>query len=94
MAVMTHDSDQRVQTRILAVLTALFGVVMATARRVAEPHTASISNLKAMPLTVGGVFCIDFAGFHLPHGWGWLITGLSLIILESVIADDSGLGAK
>lgn len=41
-----------------------------------------------MPLTVAGVGCIDFAAYHLSHGWGWLATGLSLVVLEHIIADE------
>jgi len=51
------------------------------------PHTASLAKLRAIPLTLAGVFCVDFAGFHLAHGWGWLITGVSLIALEHIISD-------
>lgn len=53
-----------------------------------KPHKAALANLKAIPLTVAGTASIDFAAFHIAHGWGFLITGVSLIILEHIIADE------
>ena len=53
-----------------------------------KPHKAALANLLHMPLTVAGVASIDFAAFHIAHGWGFLITGLSLIVLENLIADE------
>ena len=47
-----------------------------------------IANLKAIPLTVAGTACMDFAAFHIAHGWGWLATGVSLVIIEHLIADE------
>ena len=52
-----------------------------------KPHRAALANLLHMPLTVAGVSVIDFAAFHISHGWGFLATGVSLILLEHVIAD-------
>ena len=70
-----------------AVVAAL-GVVKAVAIGAVAPHKASLARLADIPLTVAGVGCIDFAAFHLGHGWGWLVTGLSLVLLEHVISDD------
>ena len=53
------------------------------------PHKAALANLRDMPLTVAGVAGIDFAGWHISHGWGWLITGVSMIIVEHLIADEA-----
>ena len=53
-----------------------------------KPHRAALANLLHMPLTVAGVSVIDFAAFHIGHGWGFLVTGVSLIVLEHVIADE------
>jgi hypothetical protein len=50
-------------------------------------HKASLKRLTEIPLTVIGVGCVDFAAFHLGNGWGWLVTGLSLVVLEHLIAD-------
>jgi hypothetical protein len=63
-------------------------VVTAFAGRLVQPHRAAIANLRAIPLTVAGALCIDFAAFHVAHGWGWLVTGLSLVLLEHLIADE------
>ena len=53
-----------------------------------KPHRAALANLKAIPLTVAGTACMDFAAFHIAHGWGWLATGVSLVIIEHLIADE------
>lgn len=63
---------------------AIDNVVMPLTR----PHRAALSTLAHMPLYCAGVAGVDFAVFHVGHGWGWLAVGLSLIITERVIADD------
>lgn len=60
----------------------------AGALKAITPHKAALGNLAHMPLTVAGAGCIDFAAFHLAHGWGWLVTGISLVLLEQAIADE------
>jgi hypothetical protein len=52
------------------------------------PYKAALANLLNSPLTVLGLGCIDYAGFHLGSGWGWLVTGVSFFVLELVIADE------
>lgn len=54
----------------------------------ARPHRAALANLRAIPLTVAGAASMDFAAFHIGHGWGWLATGISLVLLEHLIADE------
>lgn len=56
--------------------------------RMAKPVRAPLANLASVPLHVAGLGCIDFAAFHLAHGWGWLVLGASLIWVEHVIADE------
>ena len=53
----------------------------------AAPTRPVLANMAAIPFTGAGIACIDFAAFHLGHGWGFLATGLSLIIYEHMIAD-------
>jgi hypothetical protein len=60
---------------------------MVTARAL-SPVRAPLANLLHMPLTAAGTASVDFAAFHIGHGWGWLITGLSLMVLEHLIADE------
>lgn len=55
--------------------------------RLVSPHKNSLRNLSQIPLTATGVGFMDFAAFHLAHGWGWLVTGISLVIVEHIIAD-------
>jgi hypothetical protein len=54
---------------------------------VLTPHKASVRRLADMPLAVIGTGAIDFSAWHLGHGWGWLVTGLSLWLIEHLIAD-------
>lgn len=87
MAVMAHGESRRSTPRITSVIAAITEVLTAVIRKAVTPHKASIANLKAVPLTVAGTGCIDYAAFHLGGGWGWLATGASLILLEHIIAD-------
>lgn len=45
-------------------------------------------NLLASPLTVAGLACADIGVFTASVTAGWIITGLSLFVLEHVIADE------
>jgi hypothetical protein len=58
------------------------------AARWLSPAKPAWKNLASVPLFVAGLGCADFAAFHLAHGWGWLATGVSLIVLENAIADE------
>ena len=53
------------------------------------PHKASLRRLAEMPLTVLGTAGVDFAAFQFNHDLGWLVIGVSLFIIEHLIADDS-----
>lgn len=55
---------------------------------VASPHKLAVSRLRDMPLFLAGTGCVDFAAFHWTHGIGWLVTGLSLVLIEHVAADE------
>jgi hypothetical protein len=66
----------------------LQGFAVAAAVRLVTPHKAVLANLRSIPLTVAGVAAIDFAAFHLAHGWGWLVTGVLLVVVEHLIADE------
>ena len=77
-----------VSSRLRVIAATLYGVVTTAAGKAVTPHKAALGNLASIPLTVAGAACIDFAGFHLAHGWGWLITGISLVLVEHLIADD------
>ena len=70
--------------RIAAYLTVLRSVVVVAL----NPPKAILSKLLEIPLTVRGISCIDFAVFHVGHGWGWLATGVSLVVLEYMISED------
>lgn len=74
--------------RVTRGLKAIRSTVSGLAASAIRPHKAALSRLTEMPLTVAAVPCIDYAAFHLAHGWGWLATGISLVILEHLIADE------
>lgn len=69
-------------------LAGAWGAVRAVAEEAIKPHRASLSTLMHMPLYCAGVASVDFAAFHMGHGWGWLALGASLILTERIIADD------
>lgn len=78
--------------RIRAILAGVAGVLTLVAGKALTPHRASLTRLAQIPLTVAGVGCVDYSAFHWASGWGWLVTGLSLVLLEHLIADDAGDG--
>lgn len=81
MAILALGGTRQRGSRFVATVAGL-------AKRAVTPHKAALANLKAIPLTVAGAGCVDFSAFHLAHGWGWLVTGISLVLLEHIIADD------
>lgn len=89
MAVSTIDTARRPGARVTALLMTAVSTLVLLGKRAVAPHQASLTNLANIPLTVAGFGCVDFAAFHLAHGWGWLVTGLSLMLLEHLIADDA-----
>lgn len=87
---MNGKSGKKFSLKKFAFLATVVSVLAVAGQKVLEPHKASLRNLGQIPLTVCGTGFIDFAAFHLGHGWGWLVTGISLIVLEHLIADDGG----
>ena len=87
MATVTIPAGSPWHVRARAVLSIVAGTIATVAGNAVTPHKAAIRRLADIPLTVLGAGCIDFAAFHLAHGWGWLVTGISLILLEHLIAD-------
>lgn len=75
-------------SRVGARLRRVRSVLTAAAATVLNPHKASLRRLADIPLSVAGVAAIDFAAFHLAHGWGWLVLGASMFALEHMIADE------
>ena len=62
------------------------GVVML--KGLARPARAPLANLASIPLHVAGLGCIDAAAFAGNTIAGLVVTGISLIWLEHVIADE------
>lgn len=62
--------------------------VTALVRQTVKPHRLAVAKLAEMPLFLLGTSGVDFAAFHLNHGVGWLVTGLSLILIEHLAADE------
>lgn len=88
MATASLPAATPVRVRARAVLGILRSVVTIAAGAAVTPHKAALSNLASMPLTLAGVACLDFAAFHYVHMIGWAVTGLSLVVLEHLIADE------
>lgn len=82
--------DQQRPRRIRNTALIISRTLLALGIRAATPHRAALANLTRIPLTVAGTGCVDYAAFHLVGGWGWLATGLSLVLLEHLIADETG----
>jgi len=57
-----------------------------------SPHKASLARLAEIPLTVAGAGCIDAAAFCGNLIAGLVVTGISLVLLEHMIADDDEPG--
>lgn len=51
-------------------------------------HASATSNLLSIPLTVAGFGCIDAAAFVGNLIAGLVVTGVSLVVLEHLIADE------
>lgn len=75
--------------RIRAAARTTARAMAALGRRAIAPHRASLANLARVPFTLAGAGCVDYAAFHVASGLGWLITGISLVLLEHVIADEA-----
>ena len=67
--------------------------VKAAASAVTAPHKAALARLLDMPLMVTGIGLIDFGAFHYVHMIGWIVTGVSLILVEHMISDPDEPGA-
>jgi hypothetical protein len=85
VAVVPDATGTRDRARWLRKARDLTGTVIKTAL---TPHRASLARLADMPLSVVGTGGIDFAAFHVDHGVGWLVLGVSLWVIEHLIADD------
>jgi hypothetical protein len=51
-------------------------------------HAMSVNRLFDIPLTIVGFGCIDSASFNITTWFGLVVTGISLFIIERMIADD------
>lgn len=60
----------------------------AAVRAAAAPVRAPLVNMAQIPLTVAGLGCVDAAAFVGNEIAGLVVTGLSLIGLEFLIADE------
>lgn len=89
MAASALEARPRHTPRFIALATTLLGVIAVTTKRLATPHKASLARLAEIPLTVLGLGCIDTGVFQASTVAGWIVTGLSLILLEHLIADEA-----
>ena len=56
--------------------------------RFARPAVPVLKNVAQVPFTVAGLGCIDTGVFFASTIAGFIVTGLSLMWLEHLIADD------
>ena len=56
--------------------------------RLIKPFIPAAQNLAAIPLTIAGLGCIDAGVFFASFIAGLIITGLSLILIEHLGADE------
>ena len=54
-----------------------------------RPGKAALASLLSVPLTAIGLACIDYGVFLASQVAGFIVTGISLILLEHVIADEA-----
>lgn len=73
---------------VLGWLATLGSLALLVGQSAVRPHRAALRRLADIPLTLLGIAAADYAAFALPGRWGWLATGLSLVVLEHLIADD------
>lgn len=83
-----HHRQPRVGPAARRIGSFVTGVLLTSVAALVAPHRASLARLWDIPMTVLGTAFVDFAAFHVAHGWGWLVTGLSLIVVEHLIADE------
>lgn len=74
--------------RLTRLRRAITGAATNAVRATLTPHKASLKRLADIPLTLAGVGFADTAAWQGPHWVGWLVTGLSLVLVEHLIADD------
>lgn len=58
------------------------------AARYARPVKPVLRNLASVPFTLAGAACIDIGVFKANVVAGWIVTGISLIVIEHIIADE------
>jgi hypothetical protein len=46
-----------------------------------------LRRLFEIPFTCIGLVCINIGFFEIIHVWAWITTGITMIILEAMIAD-------
>lgn len=80
--------DKPRSRRTAAVTSVVFAAVVAGLRRLVKPKSASLANLRKMPFSVAGLGCIDVGVFTASTVAGWIVTGLGLMVLEFMIADE------
>ena len=54
-----------------------------------RPGRVVLASVASVPLTTIGLACIDYGVFLASQVAGFIVTGISLILLEHVIADEA-----
>jgi hypothetical protein len=77
------DNARAFVSRSLIVLAALTTAFVSAATE----SKAVLSKLFQIPFTCIGLICINIGFFEKIGTWGWITSGISMIILEAMIAD-------
>lgn len=69
-------------------LTSASRVVRLASRRVGAESRPVLANLASIPFTVAGMGCLAAAAFQVSVAVGLVSTGVLLVVLEHLIADE------
>jgi hypothetical protein len=58
------------------------GIVALAARQTAEHAKAVAARLSGSALTIAGLGCVDVGAFHAHTIAGWVVTGLTVLLLD------------
>lgn len=92
------SSAGRMMRNLRASLPILLGriarVVPPVARFVSRRWRGFYHRLRATALVVSGGGSIDYAAFQVNRTFGWLVLGVSLLVLEYLMTDDKTAGEE
>jgi hypothetical protein len=58
------------------------GVFAARARARTGRPSRVVAAVQQHVMTFAGLAAVDFAAFHVSHGWGWAAVGISVLLAD------------